>query len=931
MNRKTPQVIRVIKTAFFMLIVQLIAVNAIAQIEPYLSSPTSTSIWVSWRTTAETESKVEFGTSPDNLSNVATGTNTSLADNYQWHTVKLTGLTADTRYYYRVVSEGQTSKIQRFRSQPPEGTKTGHYRFAIIGDHQIISDDRYQRLVQACKDKVIEKYATSASDTLIEDHLRLLVCDGDQVTIGTLEHYEKMHFGQSRPLMSNIPIMTVVGNHEYNNDPNLVNYFGHYVYDDISYKSIIGNHGEEYYAFQVANILFVMINSVRGTDPDQYSWIEQIVSAADNDSSVEWVFAINHYCLFSEQMPGDGFAAVRDGYSPRLAQTDKLAMHVTGHSHLYSRGSLRDHPCHVIINGGASGDQFWGETAYMDYQDVQKTIERQIFQIVDIDLDKREMHVETYSNGTSLPPGFTENKMIDEYYLKLDAPAPEKPSVSNSVPEIVALPFVFSGSEYSGQEPMNSVEYQVAAEDTDFINPEYAYKTDFENLFLSTGSPNYTPIDQNAGVDITQMALDSSQIFSGSKFFRFRYRDQSLHWSPWSDTISFIISNGRTVPPNYPVLRYKLDGNAGECMGSGLNGMPNSSTSFISDEEIGKVANFNNNSMITISSGNTEELNLPAKTLSVSCWVKLNSTDFWGGFVGIFQDNGNYEKGWVLGTYDGSFSFALSTGDKLNYLKANTSINFGEWYQIVGTYDGATQKIYVNGELKGIASLEGEISYPPDGWFQIGAYKDDNEAFGHDGNISDVIIWEGAIPPKDVKNLYHKTIPPYANFDAGKTGVSVGKFVEFDDMSQFEPKSWQWHFEGGTPETSNEKNPEVYYEKSGVFDVSLVVTNEFGSDSVRKEKYITVGTTGNGTFELNSNSIEIFPNPASGELEIRTMAEPISGYKIYNTVGKLYKISELQMSAKVTVDISSLPEGFYFVQISQNGYSFVKKFVKVDN
>ena len=29
--------------------------NAFAQIEPYLSSPTSTSMWVSWKTTTETE------------------------------------------------------------------------------------------------------------------------------------------------------------------------------------------------------------------------------------------------------------------------------------------------------------------------------------------------------------------------------------------------------------------------------------------------------------------------------------------------------------------------------------------------------------------------------------------------------------------------------------------------------------------------------------------------------------------------------------------------------------------------------------------------------------------------------------------------------------------------------------------------------------
>jgi hypothetical protein len=94
------------------------------------------------------------------------------------------------------------------------------------------------------------------------------------------------------------------------------------------------------------------------------------------------------------------------------------------------------------------------------------------------------------------------------------------------------------------------------------------------------------------------------------------------------------------------------------------------------------------------------------------------------GFVGLFQDNGEYEKGWVLGTFDGSFSFALTTGSKMNYLKASgVAINPGEWYHIAGTYDGMTQKIYINGELKSSATLGGEISYPPTDGFRLAHTK----------------------------------------------------------------------------------------------------------------------------------------------------------------------------------------------------------------
>jgi hypothetical protein len=266
----------------------------------------------------------------------------------------------------------------------------------------------------------------------------------------------------------------------------------------------------------------------------------------------------------------------------------------------------------------------------------------------------------------------------------------------------------------------------------------------------------------------------------------------------------------------------------------------------------------------------------------------------------------------------------------MNYLKASgVAIIPSEWYHISGTYDGLTQKIYINGELKGSAMLGGEISYPPTGWFQIGAYKDDNEDFRHDGCISDVIIWEGALSSQKVKKLYHKTMPPYVIFDAGKTEISAGKYVEFDDMSQFEPQNWKWYFEGGNPETSTEQNPVVYYEKSGVYNVSLVAENAFGSDSLLKEKYIAVGITGTEVLEINSSSVEIFPNPAGKMIEICLAEEMIFSVKIYNAVGKLFKSIGPQLSTKVIIDVSSLPEGLYYVQIGREENFVVKKFVKV--
>ncbi|MDR0365035.1 MAG: PKD domain-containing protein [Bacteroidales bacterium] len=82
--------------------------------------------------------------------------------------------------------------------------------------------------------------------------------------------------------------------------------------------------------------------------------------------------------------------------------------------------------------------------------------------------------------------------------------------------------------------------------------------------------------------------------------------------------------------------------------------------------------------------------------------------------------------------------------------------------------------------------------------------------------------------------------PPIADFEADQTIVPTSTTITFSDLSQNEPTAWEWHFEGGTPETSSEQNPVVLYEIPGKYDVSLTVHNNDASDMAIKEKYIVV-------------------------------------------------------------------------------------------
>lgn len=96
-------------------------------------------------------------------------------------------------------------------------------------------------------------------------------------------------------------------------------------------------------------------------------------------------------------------------------------------------------------------------------------------------------------------------------------------------------------------------------------------------------------------------------------------------------------------------------------------------------------------------------------------------------------------------------------------------------------------------------------------------------------------------------NLCNPTVAdvPQANFTIEKQQcILLGSEVTFTDLSTNFPSEWLWTFEGGDPNTSTEKNPRVSYNIPGIFDVSLIVKNELGADTLVLNDYVTVSEEG---------------------------------------------------------------------------------------
>lgn len=87
----------------------------------------------------------------------------------------------------------------------------------------------------------------------------------------------------------------------------------------------------------------------------------------------------------------------------------------------------------------------------------------------------------------------------------------------------------------------------------------------------------------------------------------------------------------------------------------------------------------------------------------------------------------------------------------------------------------------------------------------------------------------------------HVVLHPLPSFQANHYTILPTDTVCFTDLTANNPEWWQWEFEGGEPYTSSLQNPSVVYPTNGLYDVTLIAGNAFGSDTLTIADCITVG------------------------------------------------------------------------------------------
>ncbi|MGI9159948.1 MAG: PKD domain-containing protein, partial [Saprospiraceae bacterium] len=143
------------------------------------------------------------------------------------------------------------------------------------------------------------------------------------------------------------------------------------------------------------------------------------------------------------------------------------------------------------------------------------------------------------------------------------------------------------------------------------------------------------------------------------------------------------------------------------------------------------------------------------------------------------------------------------------------------------------------------------------------AEADPLHTYQADGDYTVVLIATNACGSDTVLQTVTIATPPQAGFSTPAASGCAPLSVTFVNESSENATGFQWYFPGGMPESSTEENPVVMYAVPGAYDVTLIVENPQGTDTLHRIEYIQVLNLTTAGFDQSVNGATVqFTNSA---------------------------------------------------------------------
>lgn len=203
--------------------------------------------------------------------------------------------------------------------------------------------------------------------------------------------------------------------------------------------------------------------------------------------------------------------------------------------------------------------------------------------------------------------------------------------------------------------------------------------------------------------------------------------------------------------------------------------------------------------------------------------------------------SGKYLYTEASGTCDGREAILISpcinlantTNPKMNY-----------WYHMSGTNMGTLAiDVYSNGIWTTVKTISGNQGTAWQGdTIDLSSYIGDTVNVRFKGTTGIDYLSDIAI---DDIGFFQLTNYPQAAFSENVQSGCAGAAIQFYDQSYNTPTTWQWTFTPSTVTfvsgtTAGSQHPVVRFDNAGNYDVKLVASNSFGSDSITKTGHIYI-------------------------------------------------------------------------------------------
>lgn len=165
-------------------------------------------------------------------------------------------------------------------------------------------------------------------------------------------------------------------------------------------------------------------------------------------------------------------------------------------------------------------------------------------------------------------------------------------------------------------------------------------------------------------------------------------------------------------------------------------------------------------------------------------------------------------------------------------------------------------------------------------------------------------------------------LAPTAAFKADSVQIKMGESVNFTDLTENFPTSWNWDFEDGTGNV-NVQNPTVIFNNPGCKKITMWAYNEIGSDSTSKTCYIDVMDV-TSIIETSKDLVKVYPNPFKNQLQFNMDTQ--TSIRIFDLSGKEMNVNVLDKNG--TINTSNWSSGLYFVETIINGNRQLQKVIK---